>query len=184
MASLLRYKLMRLREEMLWRDPPTWYGLPVSRSPGHPVASDQAPDQAPYQAPDQARCPSTADAPHADSEGCAARAGGGLGPIEPAAGFLVYEPRIEATWLARPPLSNGGIPTHHLTIMLEQLRQLRNAFFLARARGRALVLPTVTCTCEMGFFIYHIKEDCRAPDHPTLHLPYACSLDHDPLVAP
>ena len=166
MASLLRYKLMRLREEMLWRDPPTWYGLPL--------APDQAPGQAHYQAPDQARCPSTADAPHADSEGCAARAGGGLGPIEPAAGFLVYEPRIEAMWLARPPLSNGGIPTHHLTIMLEQLRQLRNAFFLARALGRALVLPTVTCTCEMGFFLYHIKEDCRAPDHPTLHLPYAC----------
>ena len=36
----------------------------------------------------------------------------------------------------------------------------------------------------MGFFIYHIKEDCRAPDHPTLHLPYACSLDIAPLIAP
>lgn len=30
----------------------------------------------------------------------------------------------------------------------------------------------------MGFFIYHIKDSCRAPDHPTLELPYNCSLDH------
>lgn len=151
----IQYKLMRMREETLWRDAPSWYGAPLA-------------------AP--AQCASSAAS--ADAEGCAAQADSGLGPIEPPAGFLVYEPRIERSWLRRPPLERGGIPTHHLLLVHEQLRQLRNAFFLARALGRALILPTVVCTCEMGFFIYHITEQCTAPDHPTLHLPYNCSLDH------
>lgn len=30
----------------------------------------------------------------------------------------------------------------------------------------------------MGFFISHIREGCRATDHPTLPLPYACPIDH------
>jgi hypothetical protein len=30
----------------------------------------------------------------------------------------------------------------------------------------------------MGFFPYHIGEQCRAPDHPTLQLPHLCAIDH------
>ena len=36
----------------------------------------------------------------------------------------------------------------------------------------------MACTCEMGFFPYHLQENCRANDHPTIHLPYNCSIDH------
>ena len=52
-----------------------------------------------------------------------------------------------------------------MTLMYEQLRQLRNAFFIARALGRALILPHVICTCEMGFWPNHIVESCRATLH-------------------
>ena len=159
----MEFKLMRLREQTLWRDPPTWYGAPLAPPP---------------------QCMAGAATPHADSEGCAASAGGGVGPTVPAAGFVIYTPQLRREWLTVPPLADGGIPTHHLSLIWEQLRQLRSAFFLARALGRALILPAVTCTCEMGFFIHHIKGDCRAPDHPTLHLPYNCSIDHylDPVA--
>ena len=146
----IEYKQMRLREEMMWRDAPDWYGAPLA-PPEH--------------------CASAAATPHADGEGCAASAGGGLGPISPPAGFLVYEPQLQASWLRLRPITSGGIPTHHLALMHEQLRQLRNAFFLARALGRALILPRVICTCEV-----------RACGH---REPPACSLELSvPLSAP
>ena len=88
-------------------------------------------------------------------------------------------------WLRVVPMAEkGGIPVPHLVLMHEQMRQMRNALFIARALGRALVLPYTRCTCEMGFFPYHVHEGCRAPDHPTLPLPYNCSIDHylDPVA--
>ena len=37
----------------------------------------------------------------------------------------------------------------------------------------------VRATCELGFFIYHLHEDCRAPDHrKALSLPYVMPIDH------
>ena len=102
-----------------------------------------------------------------------------LGPIDPPAGLMVYEPDLRPEWLEIRPMSyKGGIPIHHLVLMHEQLRQLRNALFIARALGRALVLPHTICTCEMGFFPYHVQTSCKASDHPTLQLPSNCSLDH------
>ena len=62
--------------------------------------------------------------------------------------------------------------------MHEQLAQLRNALFAARALGRALVLPRMLCSCELGFWPNHIAEDCKASDHETLRVPYRCPIDH------
>ena len=139
------YKLMRLREEGFWRDPPTWYGR--QRGTG-------------------------------GSEG--ADGGVGMGPSRPRAGFITYQPKLGAELLKVVPMvdGKGGIPLHHLVLMHEQLKQFRNALFIARALDRALILPYTVCTCEMGFFPFHLQENCRAHDHPTLRLPYNCSIDH------
>uniref|UniRef100_A0A7S4BQZ5 Uncharacterized protein n=2 Tax=Chrysotila carterae TaxID=13221 RepID=A0A7S4BQZ5_CHRCT len=34
------------------------------------------------------------------------------------------------------------------------------------------------CSCELGFWIKHVEEDCRAGGHHTLQLPYLCPVDH------
>ena len=47
-----------------------------------------------------------------------------------------------------------------------------------RLLGRALVLPMVYCTCEIGFWIKHVREDCKGSDHKGLELPYKCPIDH------
>ena len=62
--------------------------------------------------------------------------------------------------------------------MHEQLAQLRNAFFIARSLGRALVLPSTQCSCEVGFWPKHIEEGCTAGDHKMIQLPYTCPIDH------
>ena len=157
------FKVMRLREEMAWKDRRSWYGAPSRRQ----LAARDTPRPLPL--------PATA----------LTLTMGELGAIDPVAGFLLYEPRIPTALLRTQELHpKGGIPVHHLTLMFEQIRQLRNGFFLARALGRSLILPRTYCTCEMGFFPYHIGDSCRAPDHPTLRLPHLCAIDHylEPVV--
>ena len=105
------FKRMRLREETVWRDPPSWYGA----------------------------------GPRGNTRRVTA-----LGATDPPAGYIAYEPRLPAEWLQVHPMAyKGGIPTHHLALIHQQLRQLRNAFFIARALGRALILPHTIGSCEM-----------------------------------
>lgn len=112
-----QYKVMRLREEGLWRDGPEWYG-----AAGDGSSSSETLRQS----------------QHALSL-----------PV----GLLVYTPRLSATLVQRAALRRrGGLPVQHMKLIHEQLRQLRDAFFLARSLGRALVLPHMLCSCEMGFF--------------------------------
>lgn len=179
------YKLMRLREEGLWRDLNVWYGTPSGTYKARMASCKQTASEAAA----VARAGSTAGsasaaAAAAEVERCAAAAAG-LGRTEPPAGFLVYEPKLRTEWLGLHPMEyKGGVPVHHLALMHEQLRQLRSALFLARALNRALVLPRTRCSCELGFFPYHVETHCRANDHPTLPLPYNCSIDHylDPVA--
>ena len=77
-----------------------------------------------------------------------------------------------------PRITRGVLPLHHLKLIHEQLKRLRNALFVARALGRALVLPEALCSCELGFWPNHIEEHCKAGDHSMLRLPYACPIDH------
>ncbi|KAL1518457.1 hypothetical protein AB1Y20_002749 [Prymnesium parvum] len=138
--QLEQFKLMRLREETLWNDPPEWYG-----------------------------------ALHGDATG---------GSSVPAAGFLTYDHHLPAEAYHVPRIERGAVPLHHIRLMMHQLRQLRNALFIARALGRALVLPKMMCACEIGFWPNHIEEECRAADHTELSLPYECVIDHflDPVA--
>ena len=46
--------------------------------------------------------------------------------------------------------------------MHEQLKRLRDALFIARILGRALILPPLLCSCELGFWITHV-EASRSP---------------------
>lgn len=97
-------------------------------------------------------------------------------------GLLTYTPRIPADMMAEAPtllrVKGGGtsLPAHHLRFMAWQLSQLRDALFIARLLGRALVLPHVQCSCELGFYPRHVGTDCRA--HKVLRLPYQCPIDH------
>ena len=128
------FKLMRLREARLWRDPPAWYG--------------------------------------------AADFGGGVGPLEPPNGLLTYDDAMPAALLGVPRIVRGAVPLHHYALMHEQLKRLRNALFVARTLGRALVLPRALCSCEVGFWPSHVEEDCKAGGHKKLELPYTCPIDH------
>ena len=99
--------------------------------------------------------------------------------------FLSYTPQVPSHALARnftlTPRAGGGgggLPASHLALMRLQLAQLRNGLFLARLLQRSLILPTMHCGCELGFFPRHIAPGCRARDHRTLRLPYACAIDH------
>ena len=81
-----------------------------------------------------------------------------LGPSDPPNGYIAYEPRLQPGWLEVKEMEyKGGIPVAHLVLMHEQLRQLRSALFIARSLGRALILPHTICSCEMGFFPYHVQ---------------------------
>jgi len=142
-------KLVRLREARLWNDPPTWYSAA-------PASTNDA-------ASSHAR------------EGTEAPA---LGPSVPASGFVSYTPVLEPEWLAVPRIARGALPLHHLRLMYHQLAQLRNALFLARSLGRALILPPTRCSCEVGFWPNHIEGGCTAGDHQMLRLPYTCPTDH------
>ena len=112
-----------------------------------------------------------------------------LGPTEPSNGFLAYEPILPPSWLTPEDMAyKGGFPIAHLALMHEQIKQLRNALFLARALNRALILPHTICSCEMGFFIYHLQTYGRASDHWVLRYPgvgagatpaASCDVKHD-----
>ena len=172
------FKRMRLREEMVWRDRAMWYGIERTGNGGLSATTT-----------------SRKNADVFDSERAAHLEA--LGPTTPTAGYIAYEPILKPEWLelkemvsvggesfsgaTLPPAGQvykGGIPIHHLILIHEQLRQLRSALFIARSLNRALILPHTICSCEMGFFSYHLQTNCRANDHPTIHLPTNCSLDH------
>ena len=129
------FKLMRLREAMLWRDEPGWY---------------------------------SADAHDPNV----------VGPSEPPNGFITYDETLPEELLAVPRIRRGAVPLHHYRLIHEQLKRLRNALFVARSLGRALVLPEALCSCELGFWPNMILEECKAADHGKIELPYVCPIDH------
>ncbi len=60
---------------------------------------------------------------------------------EPAAGLVSLRLVLPPALLRVPRIKRGALPLHHLKLMYEQLKQLRNALFIARLLRRALVLP-------------------------------------------
>ena len=95
-----------------------------------------------------------------------------------ARGPVTYDASVAPSLLEVPPIKLGAVPAHHIKLIDTQLAKLRNALFVARALGRALVLPPTLCSCELGFWPNHVAERCTANDHKMLVLPYVCALDH------
>ena len=160
------WKLMRLREAGVWYDSPRWYG---QASRGEEAASGAASSLG----EDAARWMIAPSGEHA------AKHAPDRAEQQAAAGFVTYDASVPAALLEVPRLGAiGEVPLHHLRLMQWQLRRLRSALFVSRLLSRALVLPPTLCSCELGFFTRHVHEACRAPDHPTLPLPYLCPIDH------
>ena len=86
-------------------------------------------------------------------------------------------PSRAASHSHRVQVRGGSLPASHLALMRLQLAQLRNGLFRTAA-PQVLILPTMHCGCELGFFPRHIAPGCRRRDHRTLRLPYACAIDH------
>ena len=111
------FKVMRLREAGLWKDPPDWY------------------DSKPLQADGRI------------DGGFAAE----LSLSTKSNGFVTFDLKLPDSLIAVPRRTpQGHVPLHHFRLMHKQLQLLRNALFVARVLGRALVLPEILCTCEMG----------------------------------
>lgn len=90
--------------------------------------------------------------------------------------FLAYTPHVPAEALAQPIFKRGAVPLQHMALVNGQLTQLREALAVARALGRALVLPRMRCACELGFGPGHVNERCDADS--AIALPYDCAADH------
>lgn len=70
--------------------------------------------------------------------------------------------------------SDNGIALH-FRMERVQRRRLRDAFALAIALNRTLVLPEMTCFCDRYWWLVHA---CRMPGAESMPLPIACPLDH------
>lgn len=91
--------------------------------------------------------------------------------------FLTYTPHVPPEMLAQPPLDRrGAVPRQHMALVEAQLAQLRQALALAAVLGRALVLPRMRCSCELGFGPGHVNTQCNADS--AITLPYDCPADH------
>lgn len=63
----------------------------------------------------------------------------------------------------------------HFSMEAVQRERLRDAFALAVALNRTLVLPEMTCFCDRYWWLTHA---CRMPGAESMPLPIACPLDH------
>eukprot|EP01065_Artemidia_motanka_P036822 TRINITY_DN4485_c0_g1_i2.p1 TRINITY_DN4485_c0_g1~~TRINITY_DN4485_c0_g1_i2.p1 ORF type:complete len:689 (+),score=169.44 TRINITY_DN4485_c0_g1_i2:61-2127(+) len=80
------------------------------------------------------------------------------------------------------PEEVGWGPRDYLTAIERHLEEdrlrrltIRNAFAVAAALNRTLVLPAPRCYCDR---IWNNLNGCRAPGSERFHLPYYCPLDH------
>jgi len=79
-----------------------------------------------------------------------------------------------AVWRGKNHRQNNGIDLH-FTMEAHQREMLRDAFALAIATNRTLVLPEMTCFCDRYWWLTHA---CRMPGAESMPLPIACPLDH------
>ena len=78
--------------------------------------------------------------------------------------------------LLRSPTTATASPCRHLTFDVLQRAALRDALALARATGRTLLLPPLTCWCDR---YWNALQRCRMAEAPReMRLPFACPMDH------
>ena len=90
------------------------------------------------------------------------------------AGAPAYVRSELAVWRGKNYRQNNGIDLH-FTMEAHQREMLRDAFVLALALNRTLVLPEMTCFCDRYWWLTHA---CRMPGAESMPLPIACPLDH------
>jgi|APGre2960657444_1045066.scaffolds.fasta_scaffold03195_3 hypothetical protein len=79
-----------------------------------------------------------------------------------------------AVWRGKNFRKNNGIALH-FSMEATQRELLRDAFALAIALNRTLVLPDMLCFCDRYWWLTHA---CRMPGAESMPLPLACPLDH------
>jgi hypothetical protein len=79
-----------------------------------------------------------------------------------------------AAWRGKNYRQNNGIKLH-FSMEAHQRELLRDAFALAQALGRILVLPEMLCFCDRYWWLTHA---CRMPGAESMPLPFLCPLDH------
>jgi hypothetical protein len=79
-----------------------------------------------------------------------------------------------AVWRGKHFRKNNGIDLH-FAMEGHQRELLRDAFALAQALGRILVLPEMLCFCDRYWWLTHA---CRMPGAESMPLPFLCPLDH------
>eukprot|EP00887_Chlorella_sp_A99_P003129 scaffold9.g3129.t1 len=82
---------------------------------------------------------------------------------------LMMNNRFKTTW--RDPEMQEA----HLTRMHDQLGQLKQAFAVAVALNRTIIMPKLLCLCDR---YWGPVEYCQVPGAFKLRLPYTCPLDH------
>lgn len=86
----------------------------------------------------------------------------------------VYSQDELPVWRGKEYRENAGIELH-MRMESRQRLLLRDAFALAHALGRILVLPHMTCFCDRYWWLVHA---CRMPGAESMPLPIECPLDH------
>jgi hypothetical protein len=87
---------------------------------------------------------------------------------------VAYRREELAVWRGKHFRKNNGIDLH-FAMEAHQRELLRDAFALAQALGRILVLPEMLCFCDRYWWLTHA---CRMPGAESMPLPFQCPLDH------
>jgi hypothetical protein len=87
---------------------------------------------------------------------------------------VAYRREELAVWRGKHFRKNNGIDLH-FEMEAHQRELLRDAFALAHALGRILVLPEMLCFCDRYWWLTHA---CRMPGAESMPLPFLCPLDH------
>ena len=88
--------------------------------------------------------------------------------------YEIPERLLDATDSLATP--KGRAPTTHLELVRWQVDRVRDGLALAKATGRALIMPPLLCTCDRWFYLF---SNCTNGD---VEMPFLCPLDHVFLV--
>ena len=71
--------------------------------------------------------------------------------------------------------SGTALTRFHLRAMAAQLAEIRDAFGIAVALNRTLIMPKIYCFCDR---YWGVQQNCRVPGSANFSMPFLCPLDH------
>ncbi|KNC51151.1 glycosyltransferase family 77 protein [Thecamonas trahens ATCC 50062] len=90
--------------------------------------------------------------------------------------FLAFDLNIPSDMLEPEFVPSKAVPTKHIALGKLQVAQVMQAFALARAMGRILILPRVQCLCDT--YWWFLGDGCMLSGTKDMGFPTACPLDH------